>query len=114
MPDVGPRPRLTVIGEALIDLVPVPGGDCYHAKPGGSPFNVAIGLARLGHRTTLMARLANSGFGRVLRAHAAAEGVDLGHAAQASEPATMAAVHPDPGARAELPGSGPGHRDRSR
>jgi fructokinase len=100
MPDVGPPPRLTVIGEALIDLVPVPGGDCYHAKPGGSPFNVAIGLARLGHRTTLMARLANSGFGRVLRAHAAAEGVDLGHAAHATEPATMAVVDLDAGARA--------------
>jgi fructokinase len=100
MPDGARRPRLTVIGEALIDLVPVPGGDCYQAKPGGSPFNVAIGLARLGHRATLMARLADSGFGRVLRAHALAEGVDLGPAARAAEPTTMAVVELDASARA--------------
>ncbi len=100
MPDGAPHPRLTVIGEALIDLVPVPGGDCYQAKPGGSPFNVAVGLARLGHRTTLMARLADSGFGRVLRAHAVAEGIDLGRAARATEPATMAVVDLDASARA--------------
>ena len=68
---------LTVIGEALIDLVPAgePGG--YRARPGGSPLNVAIGLARLGHRTALMARLADNAFGRLLREHAASEGIDL-------------------------------------
>jgi len=90
-------PLLTVIGEALIDLVPVPGSGPgeYHARPGGSPFNVAIGLARLGHRTALMARLADNAFGRLLRDHAAAEGVDLAGAPHAAEPTTLAVVSLD-------------------
>ena len=89
------RPRLTVIGEALIDLVPGAGPGDYQARPGGSPFNVAIGLVRLGHRTTLMARLADNAFGRQLREHAAAEGVDLSSAPQAAEPTTLAVVSLD-------------------
>jgi fructokinase len=94
------QPVLTVIGEALIDLLPdgAPGG--YRARPGGSPFNVAIGLARLGHRTALMARLADNAFGRLLRGYAAAEGIDLGHAPRAAEPTTLAVVSLDDAAQA--------------
>lgn len=94
-PAPGGGPLLTVIGEALIDLVPGAGPGDYHARPGGSPFNVAIGLVRLGHRTALMARLANNAFGRQLREHAAAEGVDLTSAPQATEPTTLAVVSLD-------------------
>ena len=92
--------RLTVIGEALVDLVPGAGLGSYQAKPGGSPFNVAIGLARLGHRTALMARLADNAFGRLLREHASAEGIDLEHAARAAEPTTLAVVGLDSTAQA--------------
>jgi fructokinase len=92
--------RLTVIGEALIDLVPGGSRGCYQAKPGGSPFNVAIGLARLGHRTTLMARLADNAFGHLLREHAAAENIDLSHAPDAAEPTTLAVVGLDGNAQA--------------
>jgi fructokinase len=90
---------VTVIGEALIDLVPSgpPGG--YVAHPGGSPFNVAVASARLGNRTALMARLAERGFGPLLRTTAAAEGIDLSAAARAAEPTTLAVVVMD----------GPGH-----
>jgi fructokinase len=85
-------PVVTVIGEALIDLAPdgLPG--TYRAHPGGSPFNVAVGLARLGNRTVLMARLADSGFGRMLRGAAAAEGIDLQAAPHATQPTTLAVV----------------------
>lgn len=86
---------LTVIGEALIDLVPGSAPGDYQARPGGSPFNVAIGLVRLGHRTALMARLADNAFGRQLREHAAAEGVDLTSAPRAAEPTTLAVVSLD-------------------
>lgn len=89
------RPLLTVIGEALIDLVPGSGPGDYQARAGGSPFNVAIGLARLGHRTALMARLADNAFGRLLREHAAAERVDLSSAPHATEPTTLAVVSLD-------------------
>jgi len=97
------RPVVTVIGEALIDLTPhhdpgVPG--LYRARPGGSPFNVAVGLARLGRHTVLMARLADDTFGRILRGHAAAEGVDLAFSPHAAEPTTLAVVSLDADARA--------------
>jgi fructokinase len=93
-------PVLTVIGEALIDLVQHGGPGNYRARPGGSPFNVAVGLARLGHRTTLMARLADNTFGRMLRDHAAAQGIDLSCAPCAVEPTTMAVVSMDAAAQA--------------
>jgi fructokinase len=89
-----------VVGEALVDLIPDASPGSYLAAPGGSPFNVAIGLARLGHRTTLMARLADNAFGRLLRAHAIAEHIDLSHAPKAAEPTTLAVVSLDRDARA--------------
>jgi fructokinase len=97
-----PAVTVTVIGEALIDLVPLPGGDGgdFHARPGGSPFNVAIGLARLGHRTALMSRLADNTFGRILREHAIVEGIDLTYAPHAVEPTTLAIVSVDAEAQA--------------
>lgn len=93
-------PVVTVIGEALIDLVPHGGPGVFLARPGGSPFNVAIGLARLGHRTSLMARLADNAFGRLLRDHVVAEGVDLSGAPRPTEPTTLAVVSLDAGAQA--------------
>lgn len=93
-------PAMTVIGEALIDLVPGQEPRSFTAQPGGSPYNVAIGLARLGHRTTLMARLADNAFGRILRDRAAAEGLILDAAPHASEPTTLAVVSLDAEARA--------------
>jgi fructokinase len=84
-----------VIGEALIDLVPHGAPGDYRAHTGGSPFNVAVALARLGNRTALMARLADHGFGEILRDRAALEGIDLGAAARAAEPATLAVVSVD-------------------
>ncbi|MGD0684447.1 MAG: carbohydrate kinase [Streptosporangiaceae bacterium] len=95
-----PRNEVTVIGEALIDLVPGSEPRSFLALPGGSPYNVAIGLARLGNDTTLMARLGDTAFGRLLRERAAAEGIDLGAAPLASEPATLAVVSLDASAQA--------------
>jgi fructokinase len=89
-----------VIGEALVDLVPRGQAGDYRAHAGGSPFNVAVGLARLGDRTALMARLADNGFGRILRDAAAAEGIDLSAAAHATELTTLAAVSVDEAAHA--------------
>ena len=79
-----------MIGEALVDLVPDgPSGE-YRAIPGGSPFNVAVGLARLGNRTSLMARFADDRHGRLLRSTAAAEGIDLSAAPRAAERSSVA------------------------
>ena len=43
--------RTLVIGESLIDIVHRPDGSARE-HVGGSPANVAIGLARLGHEVT--------------------------------------------------------------
>jgi fructokinase len=91
---------VTVIGEAIIDLLPAGPPRTFQAVPGGSPYNVAIGLARLGHRARLMARLADTAFGRILRDHAEAEGIDLRAAPRAPEPSTLAVVSLDAAARA--------------
>jgi fructokinase len=90
-----------VIGEALIDLVLAApavdesGTDGYLAHPGGSPYNVAIGLARLGQPSRLLARLSGDAFGRQLRAHAEVNQVDLSMAISATEPSTLAVVNLD-------------------
>jgi fructokinase len=90
---------ITVVGEALIDLVGAEGSR-FDAHPGGSPLNVAIGLARLGQPATMMARLANDAFGRILRRHATDNGVDLSAAPVAAEPTTLAVVTLDSVGRA--------------
>jgi fructokinase len=99
-PPAPPAPLLTVIGEALVDLVPLAAARTFEARPGGSPFNVALGLARLGLPTALMARLADNAFGRILRRHAEAEGIDLSASPAAVEPTTLAVVSIDAQARA--------------
>ena len=99
-PDAREGVIVTVIGEAITDLVPGDQPRTFQAVPGGSPYNVAIGLARLGHRPTLMARLASTAFGRLLREHAEAEGIDLRVAPHAPEPSTLAVVSLDASAQA--------------
>jgi fructokinase len=96
----GARDGVTVIGEAVIDLLPAGPPRTFQAVPGGGPYNVAVGLARLGHHATLMARLADTAFGRILRDHALAEGIDLHAAPRAAEPSTLAVVSLDASARA--------------
>lgn len=86
---------IVVAGEALIDLVAEPDGR-YRALPGGSPANVAVGLARLGRRTEMLARISRSPFGRLIRDHLDSNGVGLSHAVTAAQPATLAVVTRDP------------------
>jgi fructokinase len=72
----------------------------FTAHPGGSPLNVAVGLARLDHETSMMARLSGDTFGRVLRRHADHNRVDLRAAPSAVEPTTLAVVSLDDEGRA--------------
>jgi fructokinase len=64
-----------VIGEALIDLVGQRGSRTLVAHPGGSPANVALGLARLGDPVTLMTRLGRDAFGEMISSHLQSSGV---------------------------------------
>ena len=85
-----------VCGEALIDFTPIElGGElAYKALPGGSPSNVAIGLARLGKPTAFIGKLSNDPFGDILREHLTKNGVDLRWAARGDEPSALAFVIP--------------------
>ncbi|MFW5899139.1 MAG: PfkB family carbohydrate kinase, partial [Jiangellaceae bacterium] len=85
---------IVVAGEALIDLVSEPDGR-YRAVPGGSPANVAVGLARLGAPTQLLARIGAGRFGQIVRTHLASNGVGMTHAVEAREPTTLAVVSLD-------------------
>jgi fructokinase len=85
---------VAVAGEALIDLVAAEPGGPYLALPGGSPANVAVGLARLGVPTRMVARLGEDPFGRLLRDHLERNGVGTGTVVRAAEPASVAFVHP--------------------
>jgi len=80
---------LTVLGEAIVDLVGEEGWR-YRAHPGGSPLNVAVGLGRLGQPTSLAARLSRDAFGALFREHLDSAGVDPRHLVAAEEPSTLA------------------------
>lgn len=91
---------VVVAGEALVDMVPAPDPAYFELAPGGSPANVAVGLARLGVRARLLARIADDMLGRRIRAHLTDNGVELDHAVAATEASSLAlvAVGPDGGA----------------
>lgn len=72
-----------VIGEALVDIVvpaaraPRNGNGKGTATPGGFAANVAVGLARLGVPTELVARFGTDSYGDQLGAHLFGNGVQL-------------------------------------
>ncbi|MDQ0792154.1 carbohydrate kinase [Streptomyces sp. B1I3] len=68
------RHPLLVIGECVADIVRLPGA-ADRTHPGGSPANVAYGLARLGRDTTLLTQLGPDANGRLIRDHLASAGV---------------------------------------
>lgn len=93
---------VAVVGETLIDLIPVD-GDLYQAVPGGSPANVAVGLARFGVPTRMAARISADPPGRILRRRLAEAGVDLRGVVAAAEPSSLALVtHEADGPRYDL------------
>lgn len=66
--------RALVIGEALVDVVRRADGSLTE-HPGGSPMNVAIGLARLGRGVDLLSWFGADERGAGIAAHLAASGV---------------------------------------
>ncbi|MYW10133.1 carbohydrate kinase, partial [Streptomyces sp. SID2563] len=93
MPD---RPDFLVIGECVADIVRVPDApDRVHA--GGSPANLAYGLARLGHDAALLTQLGRDDNGRLIRAHLTGAGVEV---------LTDGAPGPTPSAVVTLDGEG--------
>jgi len=80
---------ITVVGEALVDLVIEPDG-AVSAALGGAPFNTAIAAARLGADVDFAGTLSVARFGGLLAPRLATAGVTL--AAPPSDPPTPLAA----------------------
>ncbi|MFE2492863.1 carbohydrate kinase [Streptomyces scopuliridis] len=96
----GPEVRsgaVLVMGEALIDLVPVPDEpELYRAQPGGAPANVAAGLARLGTPSWFAGALGGDGYARMIEQRLVSAGTELGLCARSELPTTLAVADPGP------------------
>lgn len=81
VPGVPAAPDLLTVGEALVsfraagDLAGAEGP--WRAALAGAESNVAIGVARLGHRAQWVGAVGEDDFGRLVRRELAAEGVDV-------------------------------------
>ena len=64
--------RVLVVGESLVDVVHRVDGT-VERHPGGSPLNVAVGLARLGHDVSFATRFAADSDGCLIRDYLAGE-----------------------------------------
>lgn len=89
---------IVVAGEALVDLAPRDG--LLLPLPGGSPYNVAVGLGRLGSRTHYLGGLSTDAFGTRMAQRLHAEAVDLELSPRLEAPTTLAVVHLDDAGRA--------------
>ena len=95
MPGQTPPPLDVVcFGETLVDFLPSSPGQrvrdvpAWHPCTGGSPANVAVGLARLGLRPAMLGVVGADEFGHFLRERLASEGVDVSHLRQTAEART--------------------------
>lgn len=87
-----------VCGEALMDVFPAgttPAGVALDARVGGSPFNVAVGLARLGQPVGFIGGISTDTFGQRLLHALREEGVDLGTVQRHVAPTTLSVVAAD-------------------
>jgi fructokinase len=89
-----------VCGEALFDFFleteSGPGSAVYAARAGGSPFNVAIGLSRLGVEAGLCTGLSDDMLGSRLGQVLADEGVSRDYSVATKRPTTISLVGLDP------------------
>ena len=90
-----PKPLIVAAGEALIDLMPTRdalGEPALRPLAGGSPFNVAVALGRLGARAAFLGALSTDGFGDTLMAALAASGVETALVTRVERPTPLALV----------------------
>src|SRR5689334_22497467 len=82
-------------GDALIDFVPVAvadGREAVRPRVGGSCYNVAVGMARLGAPTGFVGGISTDLFGRTIEQHAAESGVSLRFATRSAHQTKLAFV----------------------
>ena len=86
---------ITVVGEALVDVVARSGHDGLTVHPGGSPANVAVALSRLGTPVTLVTQIGADSYGTLIRTHLQRNGVDVILAGPAGRPTSQALARLD-------------------
>jgi len=94
----GGKAMFVVCGEALMDVFTsgeTATGVALDARIGGSPFNVAVGLARLGQAVAFCGGLSSGLLGRRLRRALSDEGVATGCAPALDAPTTLSLVELD-------------------
>lgn len=107
---------ILVCGEALVDLFL---GEAEGARlpavavAGGSPFNVAVALARLGVATGFLGGISTDAFGTMLADVLAREGVDGRHLLRSARPTTISVVATGPGGEPVYDFRGAGAADRA-
>ncbi|MFD7655784.1 carbohydrate kinase [Actinosynnema sp. NPDC059797] len=82
---------IVVAGEALVDLVPTPGGD-LSPRLGGGPYNVAVAAGRLEAPVGFLSRVSSDLFGDRLVERLRASGVRTDLVQRGPEPTTLAVV----------------------
>lgn len=82
---------VAVLGEALIDFI-VGDDGAYRPHLGGSPYNVAIGLARQGTPVSYLSPFSDDSFGDQLRDSLVREGVAVPQARRSQWPTSLALV----------------------
>jgi len=84
-----------VCGEALFDVFATgdtPTGMAMDARVGGSPFNVAVGLARLAQPVCLLSQVSRGFLGERLMRALAAEGVQTATVQRSDAPTTLSLI----------------------
>lgn len=106
---------ILVCGEALYDMFAAETNDgfTFQARAAGSPFNVAVGLARLGVNAALCTGLSNDFLGDKLASRLKEEGVALSHIQRLNAPTTTAFVSLADDGSATYAFYGEGAADRS-
>lgn len=91
--EIPPTPDLTghtlVVGESLIDVVHRADGSTQE-HVGGSPANVAVGLARLGHVVEFATLVGDDERGARIASHLVAEGISLTDGGVGERPTSLA------------------------
>ncbi len=107
---------IVVCGEALMDVFPAgvtTTGMALDARVGGSPFNVAVGLARLGQRVGFLGGISRDFLGEQLMRTLEREGVDTRAVCRSDAPTTLSLLGLDAAGVASYAFHGDGAADRA-
>ena len=85
---------IAIVGEAIIDFIANPQGE-YQPHLGGSPYNVAIGLARNGESVSYLSPFSSDTFGELMRSSLHQEGVRIPLQRRSRYPTSLALVTTD-------------------